>query len=30
MDGQIVKYEFGVYGAYMKIAFIIINEMIRE
>ena len=30
MDGHIVKYECGVYGAYMKIAFMIINEMIRQ
>lgn len=29
MDGQIVKYECGVYGAYMQIAFIVIHEMIR-
>lgn len=30
MDGQIVKYECGVYGAHMQIAFIVINEMIRQ
>ena len=30
MDGQIVKYACGVYGAFMKIAFIIINEMISQ